>query len=163
MAAGPKTNSTPSAPNFPWSSSIPSMPTWISPATKPPSDPTSSTKSPPNKPPADFRSMPNGRVWISLERRSQCAYPIQLLAHAIIAPTHGSDLWHETRTLRNPISSRHRRHGRSLPRPGYPPGSYRGGQSSRFSPFFFPGIQAAHGTRGQGHLVAQPSPHLPSL
>jgi eukaryotic-like serine/threonine-protein kinase len=32
---------------------------------------------------------------------------------------HGSNLWHKTRSLRNPVSARRWRHGRGVPRPGH--------------------------------------------
>jgi hypothetical protein len=42
-----------------------------------------------------------------------------LSAQAIIAPTHGSDLWHETRSLRNPVAAGRGRHGRGVSRTRY--------------------------------------------
>src|SRR5580658_1863764 len=61
------------------------------------------------------------RLWIVFRFADQPPRISHLLllrraSQAIIAPTHGSDLWHETWPLRNRIASRRGRHGRSLPR-----------------------------------------------
>ena len=81
-------------------------------------------------------------------------------AQAIIAPTNGSDLWHETWPLRNPISAGRRRNGRSVSRSRYAPGPHSRHQDSSSSTDCQFGAARAFRARGAHHLLAAASAYL---